>query len=176
MKAIETARLKIRRIVPSDVDAMFAVYGDAESMRYVGDGQPLTFERCEQWVRVTEKNYAVRGYGMFALVERASDQVVGFAGLVHPGGQDDAELKYALARPAFGNGFATEAAIALREYGRSVVPTARILATAFPENVASHRVLAKAGFRPGEPRVNDDGSTTLVFVHEISGEPRDPAE
>ena len=87
MKAIETARLKIRRIVPSDVDAMFAVYGDAESMRYVGDGQPLTFERCEQWVRVTEKNYAARGYGMFALEERATGEVVGFAGLVHPGGQ-----------------------------------------------------------------------------------------
>ena len=155
---------------------MFAVYGDAESMRWVGDGQPLTFERCELWVRVTEKNYAARGYGMFALVLRESGEVVGFAGLVHPGGQDDAELKYALSRASFGRGFATEAAIALLGWGRGVVPTRRILATAFPENVPSHRVLAKAGFHPGEPRVNDDGTTTLVFVHENSGEPADNAE
>jgi RimJ/RimL family protein N-acetyltransferase len=164
---IETGRLTIRRIVKGDEGAMFAVYGDAESMRYVGDGQPLSFERCEQWVRVTEKNYAARGYGMFALVERAMGQVVGFAGLVHPGGQDDAELKYALGRPFFGRGYATEAAIALLGYGRSAVTGSRIIATAFPENLASQRVLAKAGFRPGAPRVNDDGSTTLVFVHEI---------
>ena len=176
MKAIETARLKIRRIVPSDVDAMFAVYGDAESMRYVGDGQPLTFERCEQWVRVTEKNYAVRGYGMFALEDRSSGQVVGFAGLVHPGGQEEAEIKYALERPFFGRGYATEAAVALLGYGRSVAPGARIIATAFPENLASHRVLEKAGMTRAETRANDDGTTTLVFALEISGEPRDPAE
>lgn len=173
---IETARLRIRRIEPSDVDAMFAVYGDAESMRYVGDGQPLSYERCELWVRVTEKNYAVHGYGMFALVSKESGEVVGFAGLVHPGGQDDAELKYALLRSAFGRGYATEAAVALVGYGRTVVPTPRILATAFPGNRASHRVLEKAGFVPAEPRLNDDGSTTWVFVHEISGEPRAAAE
>jgi RimJ/RimL family protein N-acetyltransferase len=167
MKAIETARLRIRRIVPSDVTAMFAVYGDAESMRYVADGQPLTFERCEQWVRVTEKNYAVRGYGMFALEERATGEVVGFAGLVHPGGQEEAELKYALARPHFGRGYATEAAIALLEYGRTVVQTRRIIATADPGNVASHRVLGKAGMRPAGPRTNDDGTKTLVFTLEF---------
>jgi len=176
MKAIETARLTIRRIVPADVDALFTVYGDAESMRWVGDGQPLTFERCEQWVRVTEKNYAVRGYGMFALEERASGRVVGFAGLVHPGGQDEAEIKYALERPSFGRGYATEAASALLDYGRSVAPGRRIIATAFPENVASHRVLAKAGMRRAETRANNDGTTTLVFALEISGEPRERAE
>ena len=163
---IETARLRIRRIVPSDVDAMHAVYGDAESMRYVGDGQPLSREGCEKWIGITLNNYAVRGYGMFALEERASGRVVGFAGLVHPGGQDDAELKYALGRPDFGQGYATEAAIALLGYGRTVIEGGRIIATADPENLASHRVLAKAGMQPAPPRRNEDGSTTLVFVKE----------
>ena len=161
---LETARLRIRRIVADDANAMHVVYGDADSMRYVGDGQPLTRERCEEWVRVTAKNYERRGYGMFALEERASGQVAGFAGLVHPGGQDDAELKYALA-PAFqGRGYATEAAIALLDYGRTVVPGHRIIATAFPQNLASHRVLAKAGFVAAPPRREPDGTETLVFV------------
>jgi RimJ/RimL family protein N-acetyltransferase len=167
---IETARLTIRRIVPGDAAALHAVYGDAEAMRWVGDGQPLSFERCEEWVKVSQKNYAARGYGMFALEDRATGAIVGFAGLVHPGGQADPELKYALARGEWGRGYATEAARALLD---AFVPATRVIATAAPENLASHRVLEKAGLRPAEPRRNDDGSITRVFVRE-PGRPAPP--
>src|SRR5579871_739553 len=109
----ETLRLIARQIQPDDVEAMLAVYGDAEAMRWVGDGQPLDRAQCEQWVTVTHRNYATRGYGMYALVERQSGAVIGFCGLVHPGGQPEAEIKYALRREFWGQGFATEAAAAL---------------------------------------------------------------
>jgi RimJ/RimL family protein N-acetyltransferase len=68
----ETPRLLARRIELADAAAMHRVYGDAEAMRWVGDGKPLDLAQCEHWVEVTHRNYATRGYGMFAVVCRES--------------------------------------------------------------------------------------------------------
>ncbi|MBD2099967.1 GNAT family N-acetyltransferase [Leptolyngbya sp. FACHB-261] len=159
----ETERLVGRRLEPDDLTPMLAIYGDAEAMRWVGDGQPITEEQCVKWLEVTENNYRVRGYGMFALVERSSQGVIGFCGLVHPGGQNEAEIKYALARRYWGLGLATEAATAMLTFAATVVGLHRVIATTAPENIASHKVLLKAGMAREELRLNDDGSYTQVF-------------
>jgi RimJ/RimL family protein N-acetyltransferase len=160
----DTRRLRVRRIQPDDRDAMLAVYGDAEAMRWVGDGRPLSREQCEEWIGVTLRNYATRGYGMVAIVERESGQTIGFCGLVHPGGQPDAEIKYALRHERWRQGFATEAAQALLAWGAATWGLHEVVATTAPENKASHHVLLKAGMRRGELRRNGDGSRTQVFV------------
>jgi RimJ/RimL family protein N-acetyltransferase len=159
----ESPRLLGRRLGAEDRETMLAVYGDAEAMRWVGDGTPLTAEECEQWLAVTAENYRQRGYGLFALVERATGAVVGFGGLVHPGGQPDVELKYALLRSVWGRGYATEVARALLDYGAAVDGLEEVLATVAPDNHASQRVLAKAGMRRGALRQDEDGSQTQLF-------------
>jgi len=159
----ETPRLIARRLEPEDRQAMLAVYGDVEAMRYVGDGTPLSPEECDRWLVVTAENYRKRGYGMFALVERDTGAVVGFCGLVHPGGQAEAEVKYALLRTVWGRGLATEAARALLDYGAAAHGLQRIIATVAPDNHASQRVLAKAGMQRGALRHNEDGSDTQFF-------------
>lgn len=151
----ETPRLGARGLVPGDVEALLQVYGDADAMRWVGDGQPLDRADCERWVGVTQRNYATRGYGMFALTDRRGGAVLGFCGLVHPGGQAEPELKYALDRAAWGQGLATEAAAAMLRAGHQRFGLTHIIATVAPAHVASQRVLLKAGmrfgaFRPGE--------------------------
>ncbi len=115
---------------------------------------------------MTERNYATRGYGMFALEERASNRVIGFGGLVHPGGQSDAEIKYAFLQECWGMGYASEAVPALLAYGNERFGLRLIIATVASENLASQRVLAKAGAKLKELRRNDDGTTTCVFVWE----------
>jgi RimJ/RimL family protein N-acetyltransferase len=160
----ETPRLRARHIEPGDIDQMLAVYGDPEVVRWVGDGTPIDRAGCEKWLHITDRNYATRGYGMVALVERHSGVVVGFCGLVHPGGQEAAEIKYALHRDWWGKGLATEAAKALLTYGASHFGLSYVIATTAPENEASHRVLLKAGMERGELERNDDGSFTQLFV------------
>lgn len=160
----ETARLVVRRIEPWDVDALFAVYGDADAMRWVGDGEPITRAACTQWVEVTHQNYARRGYGMFAATARTTPAVIGFGGLVHPGGQPEAELKYALLRSVWGMGYATELARGLLAYAGSMLHLPRVIATVAPANAASLRVLDKAGMRRTDLRRNDDGSFTQVLA------------
>ncbi len=158
-----TPRLTARRLNGGELEALLAVYGDADAMRWVGDGLALSREQCEKWIEVTLGNYQRRGYGMFALEEKASGRVVGFAGLVHPGGQAEPEIKYAFLRSHWGQGLATEAARGLVEYGQRVHGLNHIIATAAPANAASHRVLRKAGFTPGPLRQNEDGTATQLF-------------
>lgn len=160
----ETPRLRCRRWRADDLAPLHAVYSDPEAMRWVGDGRPITRAECERWLEVTEANYAVRGYGMFALEDRGSGEVVGFCGLVHPGGQPEAEVKYAFRRSHWGRGLATEAVSALLAYGAARHALSRVIATVAPGNTASQRVLAKAGMRLAEHRRNDDGSLTLVYA------------
>ena len=158
----ETERLIARRLQASDLAPLLAVYGDADAMRWVGDGEPITHEACVKWLEVTENNYRVRGYGMFALVARKTEEVLGFCGLVHPGGQPEAEIKYALKRSYWGSGLATEAAGAMLAYGATEHHLTEVIATTAPENVASHKVLLKAGMQRAELRDNEDGTFTQV--------------
>jgi RimJ/RimL family protein N-acetyltransferase len=158
-----TPRLVVRHIGPADLAEMLAVYGDEDAMRWVGDGSPITREGVVQWLQVTADNYRNRGYGMSALVWRESGDVVGFCGLVHPGGQPEAEIKYALKRSYWGRGIATEAATAMLAYGSQHHGLSYIIATTAPDNLASHRVLLKAGMGRGQLVLHGDGSSTQVF-------------
>lgn len=159
----ETARLRARHLRHDDIDALLAVYGNRNVVRWVADGEPLDRSACETWVEVTHRNYATRGYGMVALELRDGGRIAGFCGLVHPGGQAEAEIKYALREELWGQGLATEAAAGMLAYGRAALGITRVIATTAPENEASHKVLLKAGMRRGELRPNDDGSFTQVF-------------
>lgn len=133
-------------------------------MRWVGDGEPLDEEGCRKWIGITHNNYCKRGYGMSALVLRKTDEVVGFCGLVHPGNQPDAEIKYALKREFWGQGYATEAVKGMLTYGQQEMNLARIIATIAPENSRSRHVLLKAGMRPTKLVHEEDGSDTQFFV------------
>lgn len=160
----ETERLRARLLTPADADALHAVYGDADAMRWVGDGQPLDLATCQRWIGVSQRNYARRGYGMSALELRSTGAVVGFCGIVHPGDQPHAELKYAFVRAQWGQGLATEVAQAMLAYGARAHRLYEIIATAAPDNAASRRVLAKAGMQHVDSHRYDDGSSTELYL------------
>jgi len=165
-----TERLDLRAMESGDLDDLVAVYGDPVAMAPLGDGETLTRQRCAEWVEVTLRNVEERGYGMATAVERATGQVIGFVGLVHPGGQVEPELKYALAHSAWGRGLGTEAARGMLAWGATFLGMDRVIATVHPANLASKRVLAKLGMVEEEPRTEEDGSLTLVFAWEATGD------
>lgn len=156
-------RLTIRHIDGRDRAALLAVYGDADAMRWVGDGSPLTDDECDRWLAVTANNYARRGYGMCA-IELQDGSIAGFCGIVHPDDQPEPEVKYALHRDFWGRGIATEAVTALLHYATTELRLSGIIATTAPENKASHQVLRKCGLREVAPRSNADGTVDRVFL------------
>lgn len=160
----ETPRLVCRQLTPADEDELYAVYSDADAMRYVDDGQPITREDTRRWIGITIRNYLKRGYGMSVLrLKDAAAPVVGFMGLVHPSDQIEPELKYALKRTYWGQGLATEAADGMLRYGLSYKGLRYVIATTDPANAPSHRVLEKVGMRRGDILKDPDGARTLVF-------------
>lgn len=162
----ETDRLRVRRWRESDLPDLMAVYGDADAMKWVGDGRAITESECREWLAVTRRNYETRGYGMFAVEFRGRPGVIGFCGIVHPGGQVEAELKYAYLRRCWGQGIATEVLRGLIGYAASAHGITRLIATTAPENTASHTVLTKAGMSRGELRQDEDGGLTQLFEYE----------
>lgn len=164
-----TPRCTVRRWCPHDLTSLLFVYGDAQAMRWVGDGHPITEAQCQEWLHVTQANYSRRGYGMYAVELTQTHEVVGFCGLVHPGGQAEPELKYAYRRSHWGLGLATEVAAALLQHAQHALGLRHVIATAAPENEASHRVLVKAGMRRGRLLVHEDGTRTQLFAWHAAG-------
>jgi len=158
-----TARLLVRRWRTSDDLALFDVYGDIEGARYVGNGEPITEQECQLWLRVTTDNYKTRGYGMFAIDELSSKRTVGFCGIVHPGGQDEPEVKYAFLKSEWRRGLASEVVPALLSHAHINLGMRRIIATVAPENIASQRVLEQSGLQQLAPRIDEHGATELLY-------------
>jgi RimJ/RimL family protein N-acetyltransferase len=162
----ETERLIVRRLTHSDGEAMAAIYGDAETVQFVGDSIPLSLDECLRWVDVTDTNFHRRGYGMVAFCMKDSGELIGCGGLVHPDQQVQAEVKYAFRRDFWGQGFATEAISGLIQFARINWKVGRVIATVAPGNTPSQKVLSKLGFTWSEDQLNDDNSITQVWVIE----------
>lgn len=143
-----TPRLELRRFQADDLEALFGVFGDPEVMRYVGTLRlPLSEAEVREALERAAKHWREHGFGPLAVVERATGAVVGDTGLQLLEGGPDVELTCTLARGVWGRGYATEAATAALDWGFGDPRPERIFAVADPENVASRRVLEKAGLR-----------------------------
>ncbi len=160
-----TRRLIVRRWVISDAASAFRLYGDARVWAYIGGGSGhSSIEVSREWLqRVIDGDDAESGLGCWAIVDRASNRVIGSALLVPFPGSDEIEIGYHLAHEAWGHGVATEVAVGLVRYGFVVLGLARIIAVASPDNLASRRVLEKAGLT-GQGTRNYHGTEKLLYV------------
>ncbi len=107
---LETERLFLRYLTTDDVEVMFAVIGDAEAMKYYP--QPLTRDDAQRWIDRSLERYRTDGYGLFAVVLKATGEVIGNCGLLLQEVEGDRvlEVGYHLRRDHWGHGYATEAA------------------------------------------------------------------
>jgi RimJ/RimL family protein N-acetyltransferase len=151
---LDTERLRLRGFAERDLPALTVMNADAETVRYLGTGEPL--DELGSWRQLTMVigHWALKGYGFFAVEERASGAFVGRVGLFYPATWPELELGWTIARPHWGKGYATEAALATRDWGFSALGLKRIASFIRPENERSIRVAEKIGERP-------DGSVAL---------------
>ena len=115
---IATERLQLRMFGPADLDAYAAMSADAEVMRHIGEGGPIGRDMAWRGMAGFLGHWALRGYGMWAIEERASASLIGRAGFITPEGWPGLELGWLLARDAWGRGYATEACVAALAHGR----------------------------------------------------------
>jgi RimJ/RimL family protein N-acetyltransferase len=160
--ALETRRLRLRRLEASDEADLIALDLDPEVMRYVGSPAGVktpaeTAERARERIRAGRSGEQEL-LGFWVIEGREDRAFLGLGALLfmptrESGFADvpdvaDVEVAYRLARSAWGRGFATEAAGALVAHALRTVGLPRVVAVTYPENQASQRVLDKLGFEP----------------------------
>jgi [ribosomal protein S5]-alanine N-acetyltransferase len=145
MTILETPRLVLREFVADDRDALARVLSDPETMRFYP--APLDRAAVEEWIARNRRRYGKDGHGLWAMVSRSTGELIGDCGLtvqtVHAA--DEIEIGYHVRRDCCGQGFATEAAHACREYGFAKLPVERLISLIRPENLPSCRVAEKNG-------------------------------
>jgi RimJ/RimL family protein N-acetyltransferase len=145
---LETQRLRLRQFVEADLDAYARICADPESMQYIGPGTPLS--RADAWRSMAQVlgHWQLRGYGLWAVEEKATGAFVGRIGLIYPEGWPALEVGWLIDRARWGEGFATEGGRAAMQFAFDRLQLERISSVIRPQNAASIRVAEKLGMRP----------------------------
>ncbi len=142
---LETSRLLLREFVPEDADTLALILSDAETMRYY----PVLFDRAgvEEWIARNRRRYEANGHGLWAMVLKSTDELIGDCGVtVQPvDGIEELEIGYHLRRDHWGHGYATEAAQACRNWAFLSRNADHVISLIRPENMPSRRVAERNG-------------------------------
>lgn len=160
--SIETARLKLRLYRENDLDAFADMHGDAETMRYIGEGKTLDRKECWRFIAASLGHWALRGYGMFAVTHKETGEVLGRAGFYHPQGWPGFEIGWLFHRRHWGRGYATEAAAAALDYAFTTLKQPHVISLIRRDNMASIRVAEKIG-ETYESEIELLGAPALVY-------------
>ena len=159
---IETDRLILRMFREDDLEPYAKICADPDVMRYLGDGKPLT--RSEAWRQMAMilGHWHLRGYGLWAVEERATGHLIGRLGHFNPEGWPGFELGWVLGKPYWGRGYATEGARRALDYAFTDMGRDHVISLIYPANAASIRVAERIG-ETLEGRTQLFGHDVLVY-------------
>jgi RimJ/RimL family protein N-acetyltransferase len=157
-----TDRLILRMFAESDLDAYAAMCADAEVMRYLGDGQPMS--RADSWrsMALVIGHWQLRGYGLWAVEERQGGELIGRIGCWNPDGWPGFEVGWVLRRQSWGQGFAMEAAQASMRFAFEQLNQPHVISLIRPGNERSIRVAERLGEKL-EGRTDVKGHEALIY-------------
>ncbi|MEM7098996.1 MAG: GNAT family N-acetyltransferase [Pseudomonadota bacterium] len=154
---LETDRLLIRYFRDEDLSRYAPIAKDPEVMKFLGG--PQTDKEIEHYVNEMVE-LSKQGLGRFVVTLKDTEELIGFCGYRPAGAYVDFGYRYA--RHTWGQGFGLEAALAVREYGVTVLALDNIEAGAATENIASIKILEQLGFRHRE-EVLFEGHPSIRF-------------
>jgi RimJ/RimL family protein N-acetyltransferase len=167
---ISTERLVLRLPRPEDAPGLLDAFADPEAMRYIGDGSTTDLAGSEAAVARWLERWDAWGIGMFVLERNEDGRVLGRAGFLRWDPEKweidgpETEIGWGLAREHWGHGYATEAALGLRDWGSAERGLTRLISLIQPGNVPSVRVAEKIGETFEREVVVRDRTTLLYSV------------
>jgi ribosomal-protein-alanine N-acetyltransferase len=164
---LETERLRLRRLVDSDLDDLVALYRDPEVRRYFPEGT-LTREQTREELEWFREGHPLHPeLGLWATILKDGDRFVGRCGLLPwtLDGQYEVEIAYMLAREYWERGLATEAARGLMRYAVDSLGLRRLICLIDRDNLASIRVAMRLGMR-FEKTVDDGKGPAQLYAIE----------
>jgi RimJ/RimL family protein N-acetyltransferase len=142
---LTTERLTLRGFEERHFPEYFAMVSDPEVQRFFGDGS--TMGEIEAWRHMAQLigHWVLRGFGLWAVEERATGKLVGRVGIHEPSGWPGIEVAYTIARPSWGRGYAREAARAALDFAQRTLGRHEVISIIRPDNVASVKVATALG-------------------------------
>jgi RimJ/RimL family protein N-acetyltransferase len=174
---LETERLVLQRLSLDDLDDIARFVSDPETMRYIGTGGPRTREQARNSLEWMLETFERQGFGHFGVVRKEDGALVGRSGLNvwdpsdwsitrldEADGPTEIEIAYLFGRDYWGQGYATEAATAIRDWALGELGFERLIALIYPDNARSIRVAEKLGLTPeGEADFGGDALTIYAL-------------
>ncbi|MDH5407194.1 MAG: GNAT family N-acetyltransferase [Gammaproteobacteria bacterium] len=160
---IETERLNLRMFQAEDWRDLCVLYSDAETTQYT---LRRTLDEDETWriVVMFIGHWQVRGYGPYAVEDKATGKVMGNIGLWYPEIWPEPEIMWSLAKPFWGKGFASEAAFAVKKMAVEKLPDVSLISLMDKNNIRSQGVAKKLGAR-FEKEIIFKNHPTCVYRH-----------
>ena len=158
---VETKRLILREILPTDVDGMFELDSDPEVHKYLGN-KPITNKaQIVEIIDSVRQQYIDNGIGRFAIIDKKTKAFMGWTGLKLEtkstnNHQNYYDLGYRLIRKYWGKGYATESAIASIDFAFDKLKLENVYAAASCENLGSNKILRNIGMNLIETFFYDD--------------------
>lgn len=148
---IETSRLILRPMKQKDAAFLLSLLNSPDWLKWIGNRNVHTLKAAKTYIfsRMTVQ-WNEKGFGNFLVIQKSDMAKVGACGIYARPGLDNPDLGYAFLSPYYGRGYATEAALAVRDFGIEKCGLKLLAAITLPENIASQRVLQKIGFKHKE--------------------------
>jgi len=152
MKIFETERLIIREILSTDVDAMFELHADPEVHRFLGNKTVSNKAQVVDIITFVRQQYVDHGVGRWAIIDKRTNEFAGWTGLEWVTKETNHhknyyDLGYRLLKRFWGQGIATESAVASLAYAFDRLKATDVFAIADCENDGSNKILRKAGLK-----------------------------
>ncbi len=159
MPELLTARLRLRPVCPNDLDALAVMWADPDVTRYLPGGEPFPRQVALEELSYMMEHWQQHGFGSWAITlkETTPNGFIGYCLLqyLHAGrcgvseeiahSVKEVELGYALAKPFWGQGYASEAARAVVQFAFEEANLPRLVAAIHPDNAASRHILEGLG-------------------------------
>jgi ribosomal-protein-alanine N-acetyltransferase len=149
---IETERLILRELVPSDAEAMFLLDSNQNVHQYLGNNPVKSIEECQNYIVNIRNQYVQNGIGRYAVELKETNEVIGWAGIKFITEPENNhvnfyEIGYRFQEAHWGKGYGYEAAKAWLDFGFNEMNIPKMYASVNKENVASKKILEKIGLQ-----------------------------
>jgi RimJ/RimL family protein N-acetyltransferase len=165
---LRTARLQLRELAPRDAPFILVLLNEPSFIQNIGDRGVRSLEEAHAYlVNGPIASYMRHGFGLYLVELVGTEEPIGICGILQREALPDPDIGFAFLPAYWGQGFAFEAAAAVRSYARRELGVGRLLAITSPRNDASIRLLEKLGFRfEGMTRLENDETELKVFADE----------
>lgn len=165
---LETDRLILRKYVPEDFDALYAILSDAETMQHYPS--PYDREKTKRWIQWSLDNYEKYGFGLWAIVLKETGEFIGDCGITlqNIDGEMLPEIGYHIHKNHWRKGFAKEAGCAVRDWAFTHTPYDVLYSYMKYTNVASYSTAQAIGMQ--KIKEYADPVDIVLYVYAITRE------